>query len=234
MRLHYLQHVWFEDLGMIEDWALGNNSSITRTAFYNDEPLPDMDDIDWLFIMGGPMNIYQYDQYPWLRDEKSFIKSAIDQGKQVVGVCLGAQLIADVLGAKVVKQKHKEIGWFPMRNLCQNQSTIFSSLPKDYFGLHWHQDTFDIPFDAIRLSESEACRNQGFSCLDDRVIGLQFHLELKKQGIARLVRECAEELEGGPYVQSENEILQNESSINESHQMLFELLDHLFQKRFND
>jgi GMP synthase-like glutamine amidotransferase len=111
MRMHYLQHVPFEDMANIEGWAQDRGYDISRTLLYEDEPLPDMDKFDWVVVMGGPMNIYEHDKYPWLAREKGFIKAAIQGGKIFLGICLGAQLIADVLGGKVRKNSHKEIGW---------------------------------------------------------------------------------------------------------------------------
>ncbi len=101
MRLHYLKHVPFEGLGSIRPWAEAQGFDITATCFYANEPLPALDKIDWLVVMGGPMNIYEEDQYPWLTDEKKFIHQAIESQKTVLGICLGAQLIADVLGQHV-------------------------------------------------------------------------------------------------------------------------------------
>jgi len=114
VKLHYLQHVPFENLANIEVWAKEKGHSISKTQLFNGESFPQMNDFDWLVIMGGPMNIYQEKEYPWLAKEKRFIAEAIDNNKIVLGICLGAQLIADVLGGIIYKSKHQEIGWFPV------------------------------------------------------------------------------------------------------------------------
>ena len=104
MRLHYLQHVPFEGLGNIETWAKNKGFHITRTRFFDNEPLPSTDDFEWLVVMGGPMNIYEETGYPWLVKEKKFIEECLKRDKFVLGICLGGQLIADVLGGRVVKK----------------------------------------------------------------------------------------------------------------------------------
>lgn len=101
MRIHYLQHVPFEDLANIEVWAGEKGHEVSVTRLYMDETLPALDRFDWLIVMGGPMNIYEEVEYPWLIKEKEFIRNAINAGKFVMGICLGAQLIADVLGEKL-------------------------------------------------------------------------------------------------------------------------------------
>ena len=124
MRLHYLQHVPFENPGSILTWAEENGCSVTSTHFYDDETVPKHDDYDWLVVMGGPMNIYDEKNYPWLADEKLFINQAVNSGKVVIGICLGAQLIADVIGGKVTENSYLEIGWFPIT--LNQEAKIFS------------------------------------------------------------------------------------------------------------
>src|SRR5271170_6697939 len=114
MRIHYFQHVPFEGLGCIAQWAAEKEHTVTATRFYLDEPAPNPGEIDWLVVMGGPMNIYEEAEYPWLAREKRFIGEAIRGGKTVIGICLGAQLIADVMGGPVTRNLEKEIGWFPI------------------------------------------------------------------------------------------------------------------------
>ena len=129
MRIHSLEHEPFEGLANIEVWAKKKGHSITRTLLFNNEELPDISDFDWLFIMGGSMNIYEEEKYPWLKREKNFIAEAISSKKIVLGVCLGSQLIADILGSKVTKNKYKEIGWFPISLTGEaKNSSIFSYL----------------------------------------------------------------------------------------------------------
>jgi len=209
MRIHYLQHVPFEGLGNIENWALAKGHQISGTQLYNNEPLPEPEEFDWLIVMGGPMNIYEEDMFPWLAREKIFIRDAIDAGKIVLGVCLGAQLIASVLGAKIHRNQYPEIGWFDVRLTdAASRSSVFSRIPKRFTAFHWHGDTFDLPPGATWIAESDACRNQAFEYGGrGRVIGLQFHLDTTLESIRRLVEYCGDELVPGEYVQSERELL---------------------------
>ncbi|MEW8197867.1 MAG: type 1 glutamine amidotransferase, partial [Candidatus Thiodiazotropha endolucinida] len=115
MRAHYLQHVPFEDLGSIENWLKRSGYEITRTRLYESEELPGIESVDLLVIMGGPMSVNDDQDFPWLVEEKEFIKKVIESGKPVLGICLGAQLIACSLGAEVFSNSVKEIGWIPIR-----------------------------------------------------------------------------------------------------------------------
>jgi len=112
MRIHYLQHVPFEDLSSIDPILREKGHELTATHLYKGQQIPLVKEIDWLIVMGGPMGIYDEAKHPWLNVEKLFIKQAIESNKIVLGICLGAQLIADALGAKVCQNRHREIGWF--------------------------------------------------------------------------------------------------------------------------
>jgi len=207
LRIHYLQHVEFEDAANIVPWAEARGHGVSRTRLYDGEPLPSPDAFDWLVIMGGPMNIYEHDRYPWLVREKEFIAEAIRRNKPALGICLGAQLIADVLGGRVTQNREKEIGWFPV-SLTDGAGRLplFQSLPRQFLPFHWHGDTFSIPPGAVHAASSEACANQAFQ-YGDRVVGLQFHLDYSAASIGKMVESCAEELVDGPYIQRSPELL---------------------------
>jgi GMP synthase-like glutamine amidotransferase len=208
MKAHYLQHVPFEALGYFENVLLKKGHAITRTRLFEGDPFPETETVDLLIVMGGPMGVFDEDAYPWLAAEKRFIKAAIDSGKTVLGVCLGAQLIADVLEARVFPNGHREIGWFPLRPseeiartslgpVFQRTATVF----------HWHGDTFDLPEGAVPVGSSDACRHQGFM-LGSRVVALQFHLESTPRSVADLISHCGDELDGSTYVQDPAGLLQ--------------------------
>jgi GMP synthase-like glutamine amidotransferase len=210
LRLHYLQHVAFEDPANILPWAAAHGLPVTGTRLDLGQSLPQPDDYDWLVIMGGPMSVHDGLQYPWLAEEKECIAEAIVREKKVLGVCLGAQLIADVLGAKVLANAHREIGWFPVRLTPEAAtSALFPNLPNTFLAFHWHGETFGLPPGAVHLAESEACRNQAFECNGGRVLGLQFHLESSLASIRRLIEHCGDELTDGPYIQAPEEMLGN-------------------------
>lgn len=203
MNIHYFQHVPFEGLGSITDWVNSPGHKVTATRFYEDNRLPFVDICDMLIVMGGPMGVHDEKQYPWLKKEKKFIEKAIVKGKKVVGICLGAQLIADVLGAKVYPNKEKEIGWFPIEFKAHS---FVSSAPSSLTVFHWHGDTFDLPPNAVHLAKSVACENQAF-LYNNNVLGLQFHMEATGDSITALLQNCRNELIEANFIQSEEEIL---------------------------
>ncbi|UJF25158.1 hypothetical protein L0B52_03145 [Suttonella sp. R2A3] len=205
MRAHYFQHVPFEGLGSIEPWLTNAGYSISSTAFFGSGELPNLEDIDLLIIMGGPMSVNDEAEYPWLIKEKAFIKQAIAAGKSVLGICLGAQLIADAMGAAVYAGEHKEIGWFPIEASSANNPSVVQ-LPKQLNVFHWHGETFDLPKRAIRLASSAGCANQAFQ-IGRHVIGLQCHLETTPLSAKAIVEHCRDELVEGRFIQSASELL---------------------------
>ncbi len=227
MRLHYFQHVSFEGLGSIEQWAKEMAYEITSTRLFAKDPFPNLDDIDWLIVMGGPMGIYEEDKYPWLCAEKNYIEQAVVQGKIVLGICLGAQLIADVLGEKVYPNKYKEIGWFPIQKTHETVETRLADfLPVEIDAFHWHGDTFDIPTGAIHIAKSAACENQGF-IYDGHVVALQFHLETVEQSAKDLIDNCHDDLTEGPFIQSFEQIFADKARFGKINCLMNELLNHL-------
>ena len=228
MRLHYLQHVPFENPGSILVWAEKNQYTVTGTHLYKNEILPNPQEFDWLVIMGGPMNIYEEEQYPWLAAEKNLIKTSIQQGKVILGLCLGAQLIADVIGGKVTKNPQTEIGWFPV-HLSEEarKSPLFSFFPPEPVVFEWHGDTFSLlPEEAICIAENEACKNQAF-IYKKKIFGFQFHLENTAKIIQALVEHCQNELKPGPYVQPKEEIETHIEYIKQDNQWMFDFLTQL-------
>lgn len=206
MRVHHLQHVPFENLGSIKTVLKKNGHTMNSSHLYKGDNLPSVNDLDLLIVMGGPMSVSDENIYPWLKAEKQFIKEAIKSGKKVLGICLGAQLIAEVLGAQVHKNKYREIGWFNVKKTEEAAQTVLSDiLPDSFEAFHWHGDTFEIPAGAIHIAQSEACKNQGF-IFDNRVLALQFHLETTTESAEALLKNCRDELDGSKYVQNEKEI----------------------------
>lgn len=227
MKIHYLQHVPFEGLASIEPWAVNQNHSLSATRFYDNEPLLSVEDIDWLIVMGGPMNIYEDDKYPWLTEEKRFIEQAIKHDKTVIGICLGSQLIADVLGAKIYQGQYKEIGWFPIEMTDKTEdSAVFNSLPQKFTVFHWHGDTFDLPEGSTRLAYSEGCQNQAF-VYNEKVLGLQFHLESTKDSVQQIIKNCADELVEGKYIQKPEEMLIGDGNFDIINNAMSKILNNL-------
>lgn len=231
MRLHYFQHEPFEGLGVIEDWAKVKGFDITRTCFWKEDcKIPEIEEIDWLIVMGGPMSANDEDKLPWLMPEKEFIKKAIEAKKKVLGICLGAQMIAKALGAKVSRNEEKEIGWMPVSITEEAMlNPLFSGIRETMYVLHWHGETFSMPEKAIHAAFSAACVNQAF-VFDNRVVGLQFHFEMKKENVEDIIEACMEEInEGGKYVQSVKQLNEGMGFIEENNRMMFMLLDNMLK-----
>jgi len=224
MKIHYLQHMGCEGTGKIADWIRERGHSVSGTHLYRGDPLPDDNAFDFLVIMGGPMNIYEYRNHPWLPAEKQFIRRAIDSGKYVLGVCLGAQLIAAVLGAKIYQNAKMEIGWFPVRfNAEKKSAPAFGSFPEELTVLHWHGDTFDLPKGAVHVAQSEACRNQAFAW-GQRVIGLQFHIEMDEPDVNAFLDDILPEPVDGE-IQSAELIRAGNRHLPKIHAALYAMLD---------
>ena len=231
LRIHYFQHVDFEGLGTIEEWAVERGHSITSTKFYENSKMPDIADFNWLIIMGGPMSVNDEVKYPWLYEELKFIKLAIQKRKTVLGICLGSQLISKALGTKVFGNNEKEIGWFDIELTPYAKSlNLFPGIDKPTKVFHWHGDTFDLPANANHLACSEGCRNQAYS-YNGNVLALQFHLETTEQSINEMIKNGKNELTSGKYIQTEKEVLVNRDLIRSNKKILFYLLDRMEQKR---
>lgn len=227
LNIHYLQHVPFEGLGSIESWVTSQNHALSATRLYKNDPLPAVEDLDWLIILGGPMNIHEDQIYPWLTQEKRLIEQAIQQNKTVIGICLGSQLIADVLGAKVYPGQHKEIGWYPIEKT--NPTPIFNSLPSQLTVFHWHGDTFDLPDGATHLARTEACQNQAF-IYQNQVLALQFHLESTRETVQQIMTHCANELVTGTYIQKPEALLAEDQRFATINRAMNQILNYLSQR----
>ena len=205
-RIHYLQHAPFETPAHILHLCRTAGISVTSTLLWQTTAFPDPDDFDLLLIMGGPMNIYEHESFQWLIEEKKYIRTVIDSGKMVLGICLGSQLLADALGGTVVKNRYREIGWYPVQMTHAGMnSPLMSGVPASFTAFHWHGDTYPPPPGTIRLGMTDACDNQGF-IYDNRVVGLQFHLEMTAESLEKIITACRDELIIDEYVQPAAEI----------------------------
>lgn len=208
MHIHYFQHDHFEDLGYIGDWAKENNhtTSVTRLDF--NEPLPAMHDYDWLVILGGKMSVNDANELPWLMEEIQFIKHAIESKKIVIGICLGAQLIAKALGADIIKNSKPEMGFWPIHFTASAKiDDVFSLFPEALTVMHMHFDTFELPAGATNMADSKITHCQAFR-YGENVFAFQFHFEITVKDAALFIQETETELVAGEFTQSTETMLE--------------------------
>lgn len=207
MKIHLIQHVRFENPGAIIQWANQRGHQIHLTHLYNREKLPQISEIDFLIIMGGPQSLRELDKYPYLRDEIVLIQQLIAHKKRVLGICLGAQLIAESLGAATQSAPDKEIGVFPVQLTSEGeQDPVFGLFPKVFEVMHWHEDMPALPVGGVLLAQSKGCPHQAIR-YSDRVYALQFHMEMTAELAQNMVEHCAQDLVPGKYIQEKTKIL---------------------------
>ncbi|MHB9141851.1 MAG: type 1 glutamine amidotransferase [Paludibacter sp.] len=227
LSIQVFQHVAFEGLGCIEKWITANKHSVTYTHFYKTYQLPTIEQTDWLIVMGGPMGVYDEAVYPFLKDEKEFIRLAIENGKTVLGICLGSQLIAEVLGAKVYPNKQKEIGWMNVKLTNEARSLqVFTGFEDEFAVFQWHGDTYELPNESTLLFSSAVCQHQAF-LFKNKILGLQFHFEVTPESLREMVENGMHELVESETVQSAEKILEQTNYFESNNKKMFQLLDYL-------
>jgi GMP synthase-like glutamine amidotransferase len=206
MRIHFIQHVPFETPGFLGVWALHQADFITFSRPYETVWFPEPDQLDMIIVLGGPMSVNDTKRHPWLLNEMNFLEKAVKKRKKVLGICLGAQLLTRVLGGSVYQNPYKEIGWHPVRLApAARNLPLFQEFPATWNVFHWHGETFAIPPMGYRIAESDACPNQGY-LYEDHVLALQFHMESDVESVEALLKNCADELVLGSFIQTPEEI----------------------------
>lgn len=190
-----LKHVEFEGPGLFHDIFIDLGYRVDNCMVWK-EKLPNLDNYAAILIMGGSMSVNDTQEYPWLIKEKEFIGEAIKQDKIVIGVCLGAQLISNVLGEDVYLSSEPEIGWYPIEYKDESLVNVF----------HWHGETYDLPHGAELLASSAVCENQIYK-YGKRVLALQCHLEMDKKALYAIIDNCKDELYDGRFIMTENQML---------------------------
>src|SRR3989344_5005719 len=200
MRMLIISHASFEKPGSIESWARRNHCEIQEISPYKGESLPDIKYYDFLVVMGGPQSPLFINESPYLGDEIELIKRAVQLHKRIVGVCLGAQLIGEALGAKTERSPHREVGMYPVELLKEaKDDPVFSHFPQQLEVMHWHSDMPGIAKGAVLLAKSEGCPRQAYR-YGDNIYGFQCHFELTKPLVEEMIRHCPNDLKSGKYI----------------------------------
>lgn len=208
-----IQHVACEPPGLIAEVVEAHGIAIEYVRPFQQQAVPSsLSQYDGLVVMGGPMGVYEQDAHPFLRDELRLIEQALRAGKPVLGVCLGSQLLAAVLGAPVTRGPQKEIGWFPVTlTAAATQLPAWRAVPSRFTAWHWHGDVFGLPTGAVSLASSELTAHQAFA-FGRAALGILFHLEVTAAMIAEMVATFADEMrqagvEGPPLVAQSGRLL---------------------------
>ena len=229
MRLHLIEH---EPLDMsrtnITRWAHKKGYPIAQTYLCKNEKLPDIKDFDWVMVMGGSPHAWEEVIYPWLPAEKEFITRVLDHNKIMLGICFGAQLIAEALGGKVSQNKYEEIGWYDVSLTPEGRkSFLFKNIPDQFITFHWHADQFSLPAGCTRLAYSEPTANQAYISQGRPLAGLQFHPEYTLELVKYFAHESGDEWKLAPFVAGRQAVLARTEHLPETYWLMATLLDNM-------
>ncbi len=226
---HCLQHLPDEGPGHAAAWLAAHGHPLSFTRLDEPDPVfPALNSFDGLLILGGAMSVYDEAGFPWLRAEKAFLREAVRAGKITLGICLGAQLLAQALGGTVRPLPAPEIGFWPVRFAANALvHPLLRGWPAKATVLHWHEDAFTVPPGAQRLGMSAGCAAQGF-LWGDGLVGLQFHPEMTEAMVEKLIRyenhETAQEQE---FTQTAAQIREKLKSVWKGRMLLETLLKNM-------
>ena len=228
MRILILQHDPLDGPGALVDWALERGHPLTTCLICHGDTLPTLDSFDLLVSLGGPMGAYDGEKHPWLAAEKEYLRQALSTGKQILGLCLGCQLIADALGGKAFRHTCKEFGWQPIEPLEAGRKWFGTD--QAFKAFQWHGDTYSLPPGAVQLARNGAAEQQAFLLKGpsgNTVIGLQFHLEWTETMAREALAEPGVAPPPSPSVQTPEEILSDLSLFDSARSRFFMLMDRL-------
>jgi GMP synthase-like glutamine amidotransferase len=228
MKIHLLEHDPPDFQTNIDVWAAKRGHDLSRTEVFRGALFPDPYDYDWLMVMGGSQHAWEETLHPWQVGEKKAITQALAAGKPILGICFGAQLLAEVLGGKVFPHRQKEIGWHPVRKTPEGESSpLLYSVPDRFLTFHWHSDHFQLPEGAVRLAASDCSENQAFSHPAYPILGLQFHPEYTREMVGQFTREFGAEWQPGPFVAGREPILSQTGTVPDTYWLMEKILDNM-------
>lgn len=230
MKAIILQNESFEGPGIITEYFDSKNINYQIIHVFKENWIVEDEKVDLVVIMGGTASVYETDKFPYLLKVKEFIKNQFILGAKILGICLGAQFLAEMLGARVYPNEQQEIGWFPMKINVKELSTIgYSCFPESMNVLHWHGDTFDIPKGAVSFGSTEVTPNQGF-IYKNQVFALQFHIETTETSLALMLENIGHTIKRDAFVQLPDEIRKGIDVIKENQKIMNEFLDLILHR----
>ena len=225
MNIRIFQHVPFEGPGTIAPILQARGHQVETSHLYRGDT-PHINPSDSaLIVMGGPMGVGDIQKYPWLSAEKLAIDKALNSNLAVLGICLGAQLMAETLGATVAPMGYREIGWHRIvRHPAIERGAYASVFPETFTPFHWHGDQFSLPAGTHPIGYSNACACQGF-VREDHQLGLQFHLEFDLAALQRIVCAAGDEIDDSAFVQKPSAFMTNHKGLQDSLASMEKLLE---------
>lgn len=236
MRLHLLEHEPFAvRRSNITRWAEKKGYSVDSTEVFRGTRLPSQDDFDWLIVLGGFQHAWEEQKHPWLKAEKAFISEALSHDKIMLGICFGAQLLAETLGGRVFSNEKEEIGWYEV-TVCEAgiDSFLFKNVPQKFLTFHWHSDHFTLAPGCTRLAFSQPTANQAFIANNSLAVGLQFHPEYTIEMVRYFAVEYGHEWQKNQYVAGKQAVLSQTGQIPETYWLMELLLDNMERQYVGD
>lgn len=231
MRIHLLEH----DADDLSDtylirWAKQKGFEISQTYVCKNEKLPLLSSFDWLMVMGGSLSVYEENRFPWLLPEKQLIAEVLAQNKMILGICFGAQLMAEALGGTVSENSNKEIGWHEVVLTDEGQhSCLFKNVPGRFDTFHWHSDYFSMPPGCIRLAESVVTQNQAFAVKNKSAVGLQFHPEYTRGMVTYFSSVYGNQWGEGPFITPPGTVLEQTRQRPSAYRLMSVILDNMLE-----
>lgn len=213
LKVAIIQHTAVDSPGVVLHWIETHDLDCQVIRIDQKDDIPNAPDADILMSFGGPQSLHLPDQPDWVHQERSLMQQYVNSGRRVLGICLGAQMLASAMGAETMPNEQPEVGWHMISRVDASQTSHsggisagqLAGLPERARVLHWHQNTFALPDGATHLYRSDACANQGFA-MDDRAIGFQFHPEVTEKTIRYFLQVSGLVRKQGKHVQSREEI----------------------------
>ena len=232
MRIQLIEHDP-EDFSRtnISFWAADKGHLLHQTYICNGDPLPSPDDFDWLMVMGGSQHAWDEQGNSWLQPEKEFVAETLARGKPFLGICFGAQLLAEALGGRLFANQHSEIGWHEVTLSRPGRDCfLFKNVPASFVSFHWHSDHFSLPDSCTRLAFSRATENQAFVCKDRPAVGLQFHPEYTREMVTYYADANRKLWKADEYVSPAEEILSQTEKIRDTCWLMDILLNNMAEE----